>query len=102
MSGIHRSQLAGSVRDILPHSRLHERRSVEPQTTQAGLSAEARAQPSGKGARSQIAGPVPWVRREGTNCRFGQVEPEVTLLCSVIRVQCPGACRQQSPDDMAD
>ena len=39
----------------------------------AGLLAAARAQPSGQGLRSQIAGPVPRVRSEGTSCRFGQV-----------------------------
>jgi len=35
----------------------------------AGLLAAVRARPSGQGARSQIAGPVPRVRREGAGGR---------------------------------
>ena len=41
----------------------------------AGLLAAARAQPSGQGLRSQIAGPVPRVRSEGASCGLGEVGP---------------------------
>ena len=39
----------------------------------AGLLAAVRAQPSGQGLRSQIAGPVPRMRSEGPSRRVGQV-----------------------------
>src|SRR6266404_7727350 len=39
----------------------------------AGSLSEARAQPSGQGARSQIPGQMPRMRSEGAGRRFGQV-----------------------------
>ncbi len=40
MSGIHRSQLAGSARDILPHRRLHDSLPRQPQPSHSIAFAE--------------------------------------------------------------
>jgi hypothetical protein len=65
--------MAISSRSIVPSRR----------TAGAGICAAARAEPSGQGARPKDAGSMPWMRGEGTSCRFDQVAVNVgDMICS--------------------
>jgi hypothetical protein len=76
MSGIHRSQLASSARDILPHSRLHEGDPPNPAIAglllRLGLSSNAkvldlkeRVRCRGCGAKGRGVVSVKWGRQGG-------------------------------------